>query len=87
MKKSYFLINCDEAKHICDKVQYGEASSWERFKLKIRLLYCHITKSYSNKNTKLTESLKKAEVKCLKAQERNRLQKQLDEELAKQNQN
>lgn len=87
MKKSYLFISCDEAKHICDKAQYGEASSWEIIKLKIRLLYCHITKSYSNRNNKLTESIKKAEVKCLKTQERNRLQKQLDEELAKQKQN
>ncbi|RED42255.1 hypothetical protein DFQ10_109150 [Winogradskyella eximia] len=87
MKKSFLFINCDEAKHICDKVQYGEASSWERFKLNIRLAYCHITKSYSTKNSKLTESIEKAEVKCLKAEERNKIENQFKAELAKQQQN
>lgn len=87
MKKSFLFISCDEAQHICDKAQYGEASSWERFKLNIRLAYCHITKSYSVKNTKLTESIEKADVKCLKAEERKKIENQFKEELAKQQQN
>lgn len=87
MKKSFLFISCDEAKQICDKAQYGEASAWDRFKLSIRLCYCGISKSYSNRNSKLTESMQKSEVKCLKTEERNQLQKQFNEELAKQNQN
>ncbi|WP_299102773.1 hypothetical protein [uncultured Winogradskyella sp.] len=86
MKKSFLFISCDEAQHICDKAQYGEASGWERFKLNVRLIYCGITKNYSKKNQKLTENLEKADVKCLKTEERNKLEKHFNEELAKQNQ-
>ncbi|WP_179354504.1 hypothetical protein [Winogradskyella vidalii] len=86
MKKSFLFISCDEAKHICDKAQYGEASTWERAKLGLRLFYCRISKNYSTKNTKLSEVIQKSEVKCLKSQERNQLQKQLDDALAKQQQ-
>ncbi|WP_340156549.1 hypothetical protein [uncultured Winogradskyella sp.] len=87
MKQSFLFINCDEAKHICDKAQYGEASSWERVKLTIRLAYCRVTQSYSSKNSKLTESIEKAEVKCLKAEERKKIENQFKAELAKQQQN
>ncbi|WP_411896039.1 hypothetical protein [Winogradskyella sp. A2] len=83
MKKSFLFISCDEAKHICDKKQYGEASGWERFKLGLRLSWCHITKSYSKKNNKLTEAMEKADVNCLKIDERQKLDQQFKEELAK----
>ncbi|GGW68881.1 hypothetical protein DFQ11_105116 [Winogradskyella epiphytica] len=83
MKKSFLFISCDEAKHICDKVQYGEATKWEIFKLRIRRCYCRITKNYNNKNIKLTEAIKDGKIDCLKSEERNRLKKQFEEELAK----
>lgn len=84
MKKSFFFISCDEAKHICDKSQYGESSSWERTKLKMRLLFCQITKKYARNNTKLTETVQKANITCLKNNERQRLEQKFQEELAKQ---
>ncbi|NRD20987.1 hypothetical protein HNV08_13100 [Winogradskyella eckloniae] len=87
MKKSLLFINCDEAKHICDKAEYGEATDWERFKLNIRLLYCHITKSYFKKNKTLTENIKKSNVKCLQSEERSKIEKQFNEALAEQNKN
>lgn len=83
MKRSFLFISCDEAKHICDKVQYNEASGWERFKLGLRLFYCRITKRYSNKNVKLSQAIQKSQVKCLESKERIKLQQQLDEALAK----
>ncbi|MBU2928792.1 hypothetical protein [Winogradskyella psychrotolerans] len=86
MKKRFLFISCDEAKHICDKAQYGEATSWEQFKLRFRLFYCHITKTYSRKNTKLSETIETSKVQCLKAEERNKLQSALNEELTKQQQ-
>ena len=86
MKKSFLFISCDEAKHICDKVQYDEASSWEQFKLRLRLSYCHITKKYSKKNTKLSETIEKSKVQCLKTEELSKLQSEFDRELAKQQQ-
>lgn len=83
MKKKFLFISCDEAKHICDKAQYGEATGWELAKLKIRLLYCHITRGYSKNNTKLTETIALNKMNCLKSAEREKLQKEFNEELAK----
>jgi len=87
MKKSFLFISCDEAKHICDKAQYDEATTWEQFKLRIRLFYCSITKTYSKKNTKLSETIETSDVQCLKAEERHKLQSIIDKELTKQQQN
>ncbi len=83
MKKSFLFISCEEAHHICDKRQYGEATGWERVKLGLRLSWCRITRAYSKRNNKLTEVMQKADVDCLKNDERNKLQKQFEEELAK----
>ena len=83
MKKSFLFISCEEAKHICDKSQYGEASAWERFKLSLRLSWCTITRAYSKKNNKLTDVMQKAEVDCLKNNERTKLQQDFEKELAK----
>lgn len=83
MKKSFLFISCDEAKHICDKTQYGETTEWERLKLGIRLFWCKFTKSYSQNNNKLTEVVEKAEVNCLKSKERKKLQKEFEKELTK----
>jgi hypothetical protein len=51
------FISCAEAKSICDKDQYGEATDWEKLKLNIRLSWCKITKSYYNRNVKLTKMI------------------------------
>ncbi|WP_179335799.1 hypothetical protein [Winogradskyella costae] len=86
MKKSFLFISCDEAKHICDKAQYDEASTWEQLKLRLRLMYCHITKKYSRNNTKLSQTIEQSKVQCLKTEEFNKLQSQFEKELAKQQQ-
>ncbi len=83
MKKNFLFISCEEAKHICDKSQYGEATGWERIKLTLRLTWCRVTKAYSKKNSKLSDVIEHAEVDCLKKDERNKLKKQFEEELAK----
>ena len=83
MKKSFLFISCDEAKHICDKTQYGEASGWERLKLGLRLSWCKFTKAYSKNNNKLSNVMKKGEVNCLKSNEREKLQKKFEQELTK----
>ncbi len=83
MKKSFLFISCDEAKHICDKTQYDEATGWERLKLGIRLSWCRITRAYSSRNHKLTKVIEKSEVNCLKNEERRKLQLQFEKELTK----
>ena len=83
MKKGFLFISCEEAQHICDKRQYGEATGWERVKLGIRLSWCRITQAYVSKNNKLTEVMQKADVDCLNNSERDKLKQQFEEELAK----
>ncbi|TCK68530.1 hypothetical protein DFQ05_0038 [Winogradskyella wandonensis] len=84
MKKSILFISCEEAHHICDKNQYGEATTWEKIKLKIRLSWCKITQAYTKRNTKLTEAIKEAEADCLNPEEKTALQQAFERELRKQ---
>lgn len=86
MKKSIFFISCEEAHHICDKNQYGEATTWERIKLGIRLSWCKITRAYTKKNNKLTQVINNSKLDCLKDSERSTLRSDFEKELAKQNQ-
>jgi hypothetical protein len=86
MKKSFLFISCEEAKHICDKSQYGEAKLWEKFKLHIRLSWCKITRAYSKRNTVLTKTIKSSKVECLKHHEQQELKKKFNNHLSKQNQ-
>ena len=65
MKKSVLFISCEEAQHICDKSQYGEANWLEKLKLNIRLSWCRITRAYSSNNKKLSKAIKDAEVECM----------------------
>ncbi|QLE00470.1 hypothetical protein HX109_02420 [Galbibacter sp. BG1] len=77
-KKNVFFISCEEAKHICDKVQYGEASLLEKLKLNLRLLWCRATKSYTKRNMKLTELCKEAQIKTLDEQKKSEMKKRLE---------
>lgn len=80
-KKSFLFISCEEAKHICDKAQYGEATLWEKIKLKLRLLHCRLTRSYSQNNAQLSSMIKEAQVDCLKFQEKQALKENINKEL------
>lgn len=81
MKKRFLFISCEEAKHICDKSQYGEATSWEKIKLNLRFLWCQITRSYVKRNKKFTTIVKDANVKCLDTTEKNELKLHFEQEL------
>ncbi|MCK8521621.1 hypothetical protein M0D21_08575 [Aquimarina sp. D1M17] len=77
------LVSCEEAKHICDKNQYGEASLLEIIKLNIRLMYCKVTRAYSKRNTKLTKTIKKSEVQTISSSQKEEMKRRLQEELSK----
>lgn len=81
MEKKFLFISCEEAKHICDKSQYGEASFWERLKLNMRFCWCRLTRSYVKQNKKLTSMVKDSKVACLKKEEREQLKKQFEDHL------
>ena len=83
MKKSLFFISCEEAQHICDKNQYGDATWWEKFKLSLRLSWCHITRAYVKQNKKLTKTIKDGHVKCMNKTEREELKEVFNQELNK----
>ena len=83
MKKKFLFVSCEEAKHICDKKQYDEATGWERIKLGLRLSWCKFTKAYSKNNGMLTKVMEKADINCMKEDEREKLNQQFKKELAK----
>jgi hypothetical protein len=85
MKKSFLFITCEEAHHICDKSQYGEATVWEKIKLTIRLSWCKISRAYTKKNKTLTKTLKSTKVDCLKQEEQQALREQFESKLSNQN--
>ncbi|WP_321252151.1 hypothetical protein [Psychroserpens sp.] len=84
MKKSFLFISCEEAHHICDKSQYGEASLWERIKLSIRLSWCTVTRAYTKRNKALTRAMKSSNVDFLKDDELDTLRSQFNQELKNQ---
>ena len=81
--KNKFFISCEEAKHICDKSQYGEASFWEKVKLSIRLSWCHITRAYSSNNNKLTKLVKTSKIQAIEKDRKEEMQRKLQEEISK----
>lgn len=82
MKKSFLFITCEEAQHICDKSQYGEATLWERIKLTIRLLWCRVTQNYTKNNNKLTKLITKKQIP-MDASAKENLKSAFEQELAK----
>lgn len=77
------FVSCEEAKHICDKNQYGEASFIEVIKLNIRLIYCKVTRAYSKRNTKLTKTIKKSKVQVISTSDKEAMKTKLQKELSK----
>lgn len=80
-KKSFMFISCEEAYAICDKSQYGEATFWELFKLKLRYAWCRIVKSYVKRNLKLTAAIQTAKVQSLHPNERRELIEKFNQQL------
>ncbi|MFL0354034.1 hypothetical protein [Xanthomarina sp. GH4-25] len=82
--KSFLFISCDEAKHICDKAQYNEATPWEKLKLNLRYLWCQITRAYVKRNKKLSKAVESSKITCLKNSEKEQLKNLFREELENQ---
>ncbi|WP_034062004.1 hypothetical protein [Lacinutrix jangbogonensis] len=78
------FTSCEEANHSCDKMQYKEATLWEKVKLNLHLIWCAACRKYSKNNAKLTNLINHKEVK-LQASEKNKIQSAFEQELAKQN--
>lgn len=83
MGKIKIIIPCDEANHVCDKTQYKDATLWEKIKLNIHLIYCKACRKYTANNSKLTKTIKKADVNCLSKSTKAEMQKEFDKVLNK----
>lgn len=81
--KNKFFISCEEAKHICDKTQYGEASFWEKVKLNVRLSWCRFTKKYSGDNNKLTKLMQESKIDAIEKDKKEEMQRKLQDEISK----
>ncbi len=77
-KKSLFFISIEEAKNICDKVQYGEATLAEKLKLNFRLIWCKVTQTYTQKNMKLTTLCESANLKAMDKNKKDDLKRMLE---------
>ena len=64
------MISCEEARIICHKTQYRDASFMEVLKLKLHLLICRACSTFSKKNTKLTTLCEEATLHALTEQEK-----------------
>lgn len=82
-KRSFIFISCEEAFLLCDKDQYGEATFWERFKLRLRCSWCHVTQAYSRKNEKLSDTLKNAHLTAMDNEAKERIDLRLQKEIAR----
>ncbi len=77
-------VTCDEATTICDKVQYGEASTFEKIQLNWHLLFCKICALYSKQNKKMSKIFKLnrnscKKTSCLSTQDKETLKEQLSD--------
>ena len=52
------MIKCDEATSICDKSQYGEASTFDKIRLSLHNFLCHKCKLYTEQNKVMTKIFK-----------------------------
>lgn len=71
------MISCDKAAIICNKTQYGEASTMDKLKLRFHLLICKTCSAFTKKNTELTTLCEKANLHSLSEQEKLKMKDQL----------
>lgn len=81
--KNPLFVSHEEAIHICDKNQYGEASILELIKLNLRMIHCKVTRSYSKKNSRLTKILQNTEIVGFTVSEKNSIKTKITNLLSK----
>ena len=76
------FLKCDETAQVCDKCQYDEASFWDNFKMKLHHLICKCCRDYSSTNSKLTKSIKSANIETFPNKEKELLKAQINQEMS-----
>jgi hypothetical protein len=77
------FMKCEEANTICDKTQYKEATLREKIKLNFHLIWCAFCRSYTRNNRRLTNIIKKSEIRTMPAHDKEILKTQLEREISK----
>uniref|UniRef100_UPI0030EC70A6 hypothetical protein n=1 Tax=Ascidiimonas aurantiaca TaxID=1685432 RepID=UPI0030EC70A6 len=72
------FVDCNDARDICNRAQYKEASSWDIFKLRFHNLFCKICNAHSIKNAKLTSLCSSANLKTMDKQMKTDMKKNLE---------
>ncbi|MCF6294832.1 MAG: hypothetical protein L3J25_03980 [Flavobacteriaceae bacterium] len=85
-KKNKIFVTCEEANHNCDKAQYNEATFWEKVKLVIHILYCRACRKHSSDNAKLSKTIAKSKVDCLKLKDKQKMKECFEKVLKQQQQ-
>jgi hypothetical protein len=75
------MIDCNKSGQYCDKAQYNEASTKERFRLKMHLVICKLCKGKSAQNTKLTQAIKDAKLTTMPKADKAILKTKLQKEI------
>ena len=75
------MISCEEARIICHKTQYNDASFFEVLKLKFHLFICKACSAFSRKNTKLTTLCEEATLRNLSDKDKLKMKQRIQEKL------
>ena len=75
------MISCDEARIICHKTQYKDATLWEVIKLNFHLFICKACSAFSRKNKKLTTLCEEATMSNLSEEEKLDMKRRIQEKL------
>ncbi|APQ19329.1 hypothetical protein A9200_03050 [Maribacter hydrothermalis] len=67
------MMSCEKAATICNKVQYKEASGWEKIKLRFHLILCKTCTKHSVKNKKLTTLCDQARLAVLSEDDKKKM--------------
>ncbi|MDN3724788.1 hypothetical protein QRD02_10370 [Aequorivita sp. SDUM287046] len=78
-----FFLKCNKAAHLCDKSQYKETGFLEKLFLKLHILVCSLCRGHAKQNGKLTETIKAANLKTLRPEEKEILKKRLENEISR----
>ena len=76
-----FFLKCDESAKVCDKCQYEEAGFWDHFRMRVHLVLCKYCRNYYADNSKLTKTIKSADIKTFPNNKKKVLKDQINHEM------
>lgn len=63
-------LSCAEAAKVCQKAEYREANTREKLRLKLHVFLCKTCRDYYQNNRKLSDLIKKADIKPCSAEQK-----------------